>query len=97
MYTFSSIRGHIIPKSLKDGNSATEPLPCCERRSQRNTATATVFRIGFEGILGGPGDLVSGFLSRVISTLNGVTPNYNPTYNRLTKSPGPPSTMHTLL
>ena len=36
-------------------------------------------------VLGGPG------LSRVISTLDGDTPNNNSTFYRLTKSPGPPS------
>ena len=42
-------------------------------------------------LLGGPGDLVKWVLSRVISTPKWSYPNYNPAYNRLSKSPGPPS------
>ena len=44
-------------------------------------------------VLRGPGDVSKSVISRVISTLNGVTPiiTYNPTYNPLTKPPGPPS------
>ena len=40
-------------------------------------------------VLGDPGDLVSSLSVE----LNGATPKYNPTYSRLTKSPGPPSSI----
>ena len=38
-----------------------------------------------------PRGLSKSVISRVISTLNWSYPNYNPTYNRLSKSSGPPS------
>ena len=51
-----------------------------------------VFRaVGLRRVTGRPRGLSKWVISRVISALSGVTPNYDPTYNRLTKSPGPPS------
>ena len=38
-----------------------------------------------------PRGLSKWVISRILSTLTWSYPNYNPTYNRLTKSPGPPS------